>query len=75
MSFIKIKEVKIKEENDYQYEIEPLKYSLGITTNIESYIEPFIKCLKLNDIEIQKGDFEHILMSKKNAKKDLGTGV
>ena len=48
---------------------------LGITTNIESYIEPFIKCLKLNDIEIQKGDFEHILMSKKNAKKDLGTGV
>lgn len=23
----------------------------------------------------REGDFEHILMSKKNAKKDLGTGV
>lgn len=69
MSYIRIKEIKRSDDSD---KMVPLKYALGMTTDSKSDVEPFIKCLNFNNIEIQKGDFEHILMSNKNAKNELG---
>lgn len=39
---------------------------LGITKDDGNYVEPFVKTLELNNIKIHKGDFEHVLMAKKN---------
>lgn len=59
----KVSEILKEENNDT---IKPLKYMLGITKDDGNYVEPFVKTLELNNIKIHKGDFEHVLMAKKN---------
>lgn len=50
----KVREILKQKENDV---IKLLKHMLGITKDDRNYVESFMKTLKLNDIEIQKGKF------------------
>lgn len=57
MYMMRILEVPIGFNQFKEKGMKPLKYVLGITENTNDYAESFIKCLKLNDIEIQRCNF------------------
>lgn len=52
--YFEVSEILDQKENDV---ISPLKNMLGLTKNDNNYVDSFMKTLKLNDIEIQKGKF------------------
>lgn len=57
MYMMRILEIPIGFNQFKEKGMKPLKYVLGITENINDYTEPFMKGLKLNNIEIMRGNF------------------